>query len=83
MSVTGASALVTGGMSALEMLFNVHVINPYNGEVVIDGKVVAAESENDAIRKSGVEKIAYEMGVQLEELQIYVSRAGTSVEERP
>jgi len=65
------------------MLFNVHVINPYNGEVFIDGKVVAAESENDAIRKSGVEKIAYEMGVQLEELQIYVSRAGTSVEERP
>lgn len=71
----------TGEMSAIEMLFNVHVINPYNGEVVTNGIVVAAESENDAIRKAGVEKIAYEIGVQLEELQIYVSRAGTPREE--
>jgi len=65
------------------MLFNVHVINPYSGEVVIGGEVVAAESENDAIRKSGIEEIAYEIGVQLEELQIYVSRADTSIEKRP
>ena len=69
-----------GEMSTTEMLFNVHVINPYNGEVVINEMVVAAESENDAIRKSGIEKIAYEIGVQMEELQIYVSRAGTPAE---
>ena len=67
----------------VETLFSAYVINPYSGEVVISGTVVIAENENDTIRKAGVERLADDMGVQLEELQIYVSRAGTSIEKRP
>ena len=60
----------------VETLFSVYVINPYSGEVVISGEVVMAENEEDAIRKAGVERVAYDIGIQLEELLVYASKVG-------
>ena len=59
-----------------ETLFSVHVINPYNGEMVVNREVVMAENERDALRKAGVERVVYDIGAQLEELVVYINKVG-------
>lgn len=59
-----------------ETLFSVYVINPHSGEVVIGREAVMAENEKDAIRQAGVEQVADDIGVQLEELLVYASKVG-------
>lgn len=64
-------------------LFKVYVIDPRkNGEVLMDGKLVIAINENQAMLKVGVADVADKEGLDLEQVDIYVQTIGTFIRPR-
>jgi hypothetical protein len=64
-------------------LFEVFVVDPRkNGKILLDGKRVIAENENQAMLKAGVGTIAAENNLELEQVDVYVRLIGTFVRPR-
>lgn len=67
----------------LRTLFRVYVVNPKkNGKVLMDGKTLIAENENQAMLKAGVAQVAASEGVDIEDLDVYVEKVGTFIRPR-
>lgn len=67
----------------LRTLFRVYVVDPRkNGKVLMDGKPIIAENENQAMLKAGVAQVAAEQNVDIEELDVYVDEVGTFIRPR-
>ncbi len=64
-------------------LFKVYVVNPKkNGELLLDGKSVIAINENQAMLKAGVAEIAEKVGLDLDQVDVYVQAIGTFIRPR-
>lgn len=64
-------------------LFKVYVVDPKkNGKVLLDGKLVIAVNENQAMLKAGVADIAEGVGLDLEQVDVYVQTIGTFIRPR-
>lgn len=74
---------VTKEMAQERSLFKVYVVDPRkNGTVLLDGKLVIAENENQAMLKAGVATIAAEHGRELEQVDVHVEHIGTFIRPR-
>lgn len=64
-------------------LFKVYVVDPKkNGKILLDGKLVIAVNENQAMLKVGVGDIAANNGLELEQVDVYVQTIGTFIRPR-
>ena len=64
-------------------LFKVYIVDPRKGgKILMDGKCVVAENENQAMLKANVLQIASDAGMELEQLDIYVDEIGTFIRPR-
>jgi len=64
-------------------LFRVYVVNPKkNGSILMDGKLVIALNENQAMLKAGVAQVADREGLDLEQVDVYVDCIGTFIRPR-
>ena len=64
-------------------LFKVYVVDPRkNGKILLDGKLVIAVNENQAMLKAGVADIADKVGLELEQVDVYVQTIGTFIRPR-
>ncbi|MEA3431770.1 MAG: hypothetical protein U9R01_03695 [candidate division WOR-3 bacterium] len=64
-------------------LFKVYVVDPKkNGKILLDGKLVIAVNENQAMLKAGVADIADKAGLDLEQVDVYVQTVGTFIRPR-
>ena len=64
-------------------LFKVYVVDPRkNGKILLDGKLVIAVNENQAMLKADVAKIAEGAGLELEQVDVYVQTIGTFIRPR-
>jgi hypothetical protein len=64
-------------------LFRVYVVDPRkNGKILLDGKLVIAVNENQAMLKAGVADIADKEGLELEQVDVYVQTIGTFIRPR-
>jgi len=64
-------------------LFKVYVVDPRkNGKVLLDGFLVIAVNENQAMLKAGVADIADAASLDLEQVDVYVQTIGTFIRPR-
>ena len=73
------------GVTQMEQrtLFKVYVVDPRkNGKILLDGRLVIAVNENQAMLKAGVADIADAAGLDLEQVDVYVDVIGTFIRPR-
>ena len=64
-------------------LFKVYVVDPRkNAKILLDGKLVIAVNENQAMLKAGVADVAEKAGMDLEQVDVYVQTIGTFIRPR-
>jgi len=64
-------------------LYRVYIVDPRKGgKVLMDGKPVIAKNENQAMLKAGIAEIAYGVGREVEQLDVYVEEVGTFIRPR-
>ena len=64
-------------------LFRVYVVDPRKGgSILMDGNVVVAEDENQALLKSGVSGVVDKAGLELEQVDVYTEKIGTFIRPR-
>lgn len=64
-------------------LFKVYIVDPKkNGKILLDGKLVIAVNENQAMLKVGVADVAEKAGLDLEQVDVYVQTIGTFIRPR-
>ena len=64
-------------------LFKVYVVDPRkNGKILLDGKLVIAVNENQAMLKAGVADVAEKAGRDLDQVDVYVQTIGTFIRPR-
>ena len=64
-------------------LFKVYVVDPRKtGTILMDGKLVIAVNENQAMLKAGVAEVAQKHNRELEQVDVYVQEIGTFIRPR-
>ena len=64
-------------------LYRVYMVDPRkNGQILMSGKEVIAENENQAMLKVGVAEVAASVGVDLEEVDVFVEVVATFIRPR-
>ena len=64
-------------------LFRVYAVDPRKGgKVLMDGKPVIAQNENQAMLKAGVAQVADDAGLEIEQMDVYVEEVGTFIRPR-
>lgn len=70
-------------MTEKRTLFRVYVIDPRkSGRVLMNGELIIAENENQAMLKAGVSKVASDAGRELEQVDVYVEEIATFIRPR-
>ena len=61
-------------------LYKVYVVDPRKGgEILLDGKSVIAKDQQQAMLKAGVLDIALKVGLDIEDVDVYVKEVGTFI----
>ena len=84
-SVTIIREITKEGVTQMDKrtLFKVYVVDPRkNGKILLEGKLVIAVNENQAMLKADVAKIAESVGLELEQVDVYVQTIGTFIRPR-
>ena len=70
-------------MGEQRTLFRVYVVDPRKGgKVLMNGDPIVAANENQAMLKIGVAKIAADVGLDLEQVDVYVEEVATFIRPR-
>jgi len=73
---------VTTGVTR-RSLYRVYVIDPRKtGKILLEGKMVIAENENQALLKAGVSQIAEQAGLELEQVDVFAEPVATFIRPR-
>ena len=70
-------------MGEQRTLFRVYVVDPRKGgKILMNGEPIIAANENQAMLKVGVGKVAGEVGLDLEQVDVYVEEVATFIRPR-
>ena len=64
-------------------LWRIYVVDPRKGgNVLMNGNVVVAKNENEALLKAGVAQVATDIGRELDQVDVYAEKIGTFIRPR-